>query len=336
MKVTTSSITVLIVLFCASWSMAQQMPLVFEDDDGLCGYADDDKKVVIPAKYGFCADFDKSGYAYIITDEDGLLYYIDTKGKMLWQPLPFDFDPELSPDEFSRFMENGKMGYRGDKQTPVVPAKYDFIGPFEHDHALVCNDCKEKIIEELSIVAEGTWGVIDFTGKEIVSVTKNQEEARLKAEELRKIIKFKFPQVFEEGDLFGYKDKGDKIVIPAQYYMADDFDRYGHAQIISKDGCFYIATTGKTVLEAFNYDNGPDYFSDGLARFIKDGKMGYHDRELNIVIPAKFDFAEPFENGRASFCNSCTTEQDGEHSRMVGGTWGVIDLKGKEVTTDSK
>ena len=138
--------------------------------------------------------------------------------------------------------------------------------------------------------------------------------------------------VFEKDDFCGYKNGDKKVVVPAKYYMCTDFDQFGHGAVIGGEHIFYIDTKGQKIIEAFSYDNGPDYFEDGLARFVEKEKIGYHDEELNIIIPARFDFAYPFEAGKASYCKGCTKKPVGEHYTMEGGTWGFIDLKGNETT----
>ena len=81
------------------------------------------------------------------------------------------------------------------------------------------------------------------------------------------------------------------------------------------------------------YDSGPDYFSEGLARTIRSGKIGFIDRSLSEVIPPSWDFAFPFNEGTAVVCQGCQSRPtaDGEHSEMVGGAWGYIDHAGEVV-----
>jgi len=81
-------------------------------------------------------------------------------------------------------------------------------------------------------------------------------------------------------------------------------------------------------VQAYFFDKGPDYFEEGLARFIENGKIGYMDENLNKIIPAQFDGAGPFNKGKAKVCIGCTKVTDGEYSKMEGGNWGEIDQKG--------
>jgi hypothetical protein len=67
-----------------------------------------------------------------------------------------------------------------------------------------------------------------------------------------------------------------------------------------------------------------------LAPFER-GKIGYIDRLGHITIAPRFDFALPFESGRAAFCIGCKLVRHGEHSTVEGGAWGVIDRAGQEL-----
>lgn len=59
-------------------------------------------------------------------------------------------------------------------------------------------------------------------------------------------------------------------------------------------------------IRVFTYDNGEDFFSEGLRRIVseKTGKVGFMDIHGNIAIAPKYDFAYPFKNGRAKVCFS--------------------------------
>ena len=95
-----------------------------------------------------------------------------------------------------------------------------------------------------------------------------------------------------------------------------------------KRGAGFVVTT---VIIPFLYDNGPDAFADGLARFGANDKIGFFNESGGLIIPARFDFALPFSEGLAAFCSGCRKVQDGEHSRHEGGQWGYIDLTGNAV-----
>ena len=136
------------------------------------------------------------------------------------------------------------------------------------------------------------------------------------------------PQAFEENERWGYKNQ-EKIVIPPRFQLAMEFSEKGIAAVVDSNGWAYINSLGYVILRPFVYDNGPDYFVEGLARFVQDGKMGFFDEWGRIIIKPQFDFAEPFSEGTAFVNNGCYKEHDGEHYRMIGGKWGAVNAKGE-------
>jgi len=99
---------------------------------------------------------------------------------------------------------------------------------------------------------------------------------------------------------------------------------------------FYVTKEGKTQRMYF-YDMGVDYFVDGLARYLNpEDKMGFVNSKLEVVIPAKYDYADFFEEGVAIVSNGSHSEKVSdseyeEHTHMVGGVWGAIDKTGKMI-----
>jgi|GEM_PF-1167438 len=103
--------------------------------------------------------------------------------------------------------------------------------------------------------------------------------------------------------------------------------------VLVEDTLFFALESGKTA-PALLYDNGPDYFVEGLARSPRGGKIGFVDERLDLVVPREWDFAFPFEDGVARVCTECVERcADGdEHCEIVGGSWGHVDREGREVS----
>ncbi len=131
--------------------------------------------------------------------------------------------------------------------------------------------------------------------------------------------------------LYGFKDKSGRIKIEAQYPAAQKFNAHGIAAVAGKQGWKYIDTSGREILQPYIYDNGPDYFREGLARFVSQDKIGFMNKCGRVVIPAVFDFALPFSQGLAPVCQGCQKGTQGEHSRYMGGNWGYINKQGEMV-----
>ena len=110
------------------------------------------------------------------------------------------------------------------------------------------------------------------------------------------------------------------------------FDQDGLAGgSITGKGCFWLHRSGR-LKKTHCYDNGADYFKEGLVRYIDStGKFGFMDKRLLVVIPPLYTFAYPFEAGHAKVCIGCQSKKtaDGEHSSMEGGRWMILSRNGK-------
>lgn len=112
-----------------------------------------------------------------------------------------------------------------------------------------------------------------------------------------------------------------------------DFDSDGLAVIYVPGQHYYVRRDGR-YLPVITYDNGPDYFAEGLTRGVIDGKLGYYDAQLRPAFDTRFDWGWPFENGIAEVCEGCRPgkrDADG-HTSIVGGRHFRIDRRGNPVS----
>lgn len=130
---------------------------------------------------------------------------------------------------------------------------------------------------------------------------------------------------------WGYRDAAGNVVIAPTLFVAGAFTAEGTAGVIAQDGAWFIDRSGRRLAAAMMFDNGPDYFVQGLARIVEGGKHGFIDRAGTIVIAPQFDGAGSFCEGRAPVCMGCRPVQRGEHTELVGGQWGFIDRTGRPV-----
>ena len=107
----------------------------------------------------------------------------------------------------------------------------------------------------------------------------------------------------------------------------------GNVQTLMVDGQLLFALASGKTAPALPFDNGPDDFVEGLARTVRDGKVGFVNEALEVVVPREWDFAFPFEGGFARVCTGCSIEHHGteEHGEVRGGAWGWIDRQGRVV-----
>ena len=138
-----------------------------------------------------------------------------------------------------------------------------------------------------------------------------------------------YPELSPQGEC-GRLVNHDTFVLNREHFDNLYFSEHGLASIRYEGLIFYVSRTGK-ITRTHYFDNGADYFVEGVARTISSKKFGYIDRQLNVVIKPEYDFAFPFKNGVAIVCNGCRPEPDGEHKRVVGGKWGAINKSGQVV-----
>lgn len=143
-------------------------------------------------------------------------------------------------------------------------------------------------------------------------------------------IECTFFPVFEDRDVIPHcarRDAGGGLVFAPTAFEVLAARGEDPAPVTIAGTLYYLSAAGVAV-PVLPFDNGADYFVEGLARTLRDGKVGFIDRELNVVVPPRWDFAFPFENGTAVVCDGCTFRPVGGHREVVGGRWGVIDARG--------
>ena len=120
--------------------------------------------------------------------------------------------------------------------------------------------------------------------------------------------------------------------VKAEHLRALSFDKHGVAAVWIKGfkGFYYVGRDGHMV-PVVSYDNAPDDFTEERARTQVDGKIGYIDRKLRVVIAPRYDWGFPFEGGKAVVCSGCAQKSNGEHWFVEGGMWGVVDRNGREI-----
>ena len=111
------------------------------------------------------------------------------------------------------------------------------------------------------------------------------------------------------------------------YLKTLDFKGQELISIKVKDQFYYINTSGKQIT-TLSYNGQADEFSDGLARTKVDGKIGFFNKNLEVILKPQYDFAFPFHNGTAEICMGCQEKTEGDNSMLDGGTWKKIDRDG--------
>ena len=145
-------------------------------------------------------------------------------------------------------------------------------------------------------------------------------------------------QQFDAGhgavDLPGCRLDGDRVVLESSTLGALEYDADGLAVVLAGDGYQLVTRQGRS-LPVPAYDNGPDALQEGRVRGRVGKRIGFFDARLQPAFATTFDFAWPYQDGRARACNGCRPGRpdasgDG-HVPMVGGEWFWIDRQGRRL-----
>jgi hypothetical protein len=142
-----------------------------------------------------------------------------------------------------------------------------------------------------------------------------------------------FLHPFEENQIWGYRNTNGHVIIKPAYHVVFPFNQYGIAAVADDSGWVYINMNGKYILKPYIVDNGPDNFSEGLARYVDNNRIGFMNESGAKIITATFDFVLPFSDGLAAFCVGCKQVSQDEYHRIEGGKWGYINKTG-EIAVD--
>jgi hypothetical protein len=123
-------------------------------------------------------------------------------------------------------------------------------------------------------------------------------------------------------DSYSYK------YIESKYLKTLDFSTKSLQPIRINGEWYYVREDGRSMLTLTNSDGKPDRFREGLARTKINGKIGFFNKTLDIILKPVYDFAFPFYDGIAEICVGCQEIYDGEQKILDGGKWKRIDRTG--------
>ena len=124
------------------------------------------------------------------------------------------------------------------------------------------------------------------------------------------------------------KPKPPSTYLDTKYFEKLDFSILELQTVMVDKKWYYVTKEGKAIEVIANKDGEADVFKEGLARTRINGKIGFFNKTLDIVLEPVYDYAFPFHNGIAEICVGCK-EHGEEESRMIeGGVWKSIDRAG--------
>ena len=234
--------------------------------NGKYGYIDKTGNVVIPCTYDYCGEFfgDKT-----IADK----CIIDKTGKKLADISDYDYVSDCFDDRIWVRNENENWGCVDENGAVVIPFIYAHAHDFSEGMAWVC---KEE---------GGKWGCIDNNGTEVIPfIYSNADDF---SEGLAVAVL---------GKKHGVINKKGDTVVPFEYdsghvKFSDGYivmrKEYKGQDIIDKKGNITGTSNNVDYLGDFSEDLCAFYDSDS-------GKYGYFDKNLNVKIPAEYDYTGGF------------------------------------------
>ncbi len=120
------------------------------------------------------------------------------------------------------------------------------------------------------------------------------------------------------------------------YFGTDTLHFFANVIEVRNDGAYGrmmgIDRNARILFDLVIFDNGPDYFNEGLTRVQRNQKMGYANKQGEVVIPCQYAFAKWFENGKAEVTMEAKQYRDtDEHLRVESDSWFLIDRKGNRI-----
>ena len=100
---------------------------------------------------------------------------------------------------------------------------------------------------------------------------------------------------------WGFVNTKGTFVIPARYYLVEQFSEGLASVMFSEDRCGFINHSGEPLASAVWSSAG--HFSEGLAPVSQGGRWGYIDKSSNLVIPLRWSHARSFYEGVATVRN---------------------------------
>jgi len=141
------------------------------------------------------------------------------------------------------------------------------------------------------------------------------------------------------GSSVAYVSSKDDTILPFgsfAYFGTDTLNYYANVLLHPNESTYGrwvgVDRNANILFDLVSFDNGPDYFKEGLTRVKRNGKMGYANKKGEVVIPCQYAYAGWFENGVAKVTFEAKEYLDlDEHRRVESDTWFEIDKQGNRI-----
>jgi hypothetical protein len=284
----------------------------------LCGYVDENGETAIAPQFDW-ADRFFEGRARIRSE--GLYGFIDESGE---EVVPAVYDSVSTYwNGVAQVRKDGKTALLDSAGKVLVRAAYDFIVPLDDDHVLVSaagNAREPRGLEFRPVTGlpKGDLAILNLrTGKKTEPVFAG---ARFLSESLGSPYWLEIDRKYYLTNTEGHR-------------LSEGFDYGGtlfsDRAIVQRSGRYGAVNAEGAIVVPLRFDFISGYAWDKWARFREGprqgGKVGYIDRDGNVMIEARFDQAGPFENDKAEVRIGENDFQIDRNGAIVGGNGGCQD-----------
>lgn len=214
---------------------------------------------------------------------------IDKNGKLVVD-YKYDYIGDLHSGlavvyEYDAYNYTNTYGYINKKGKQVIDYKYKWAGDFNEDLAIVCEDNNEDYINE--------YGFINKKGKQVIDCEYENATNFVGG---YAIVSKTFDNVYKSA----FIDKTGKIVSEWFDLLYGFYNSYA---LTYKDGKFVLLDENFNFVDnnelLKDYLSNQFYFSEGFAIVQMNKKYGFINKEGEVVIDFKFDYADNFYGGQA-------------------------------------
>jgi hypothetical protein len=226
--------------------------------------------------------------------------------------LSQSFNKVKGQDSIYPYLEEGKIGFKSLQDSVVVSPKYDYYEPFQqsYNYTVIGLGKYERLNfneSEKKIKFTGKYGIIDSSGKEIVSpsldiVFKVFGNYTLAGIGEAYLVFNNWPEGKEisfQGKVGVIKHDGN-VIVPFEYdkiiRVNSEYIPYWLAFDDQSRSFFY---RDSILLEIRDDVIDISDFSEGRARTLVDSKYGFIDYDGELIVSPQYDKAKNYHSGRA-------------------------------------
>ncbi|MDA3878996.1 MAG: WG repeat-containing protein [Prolixibacteraceae bacterium] len=258
-----------ITLVAMSCNRSGEFLLVPYSDGEKWGFKDNEKNIILVAKYDDAYAFSENLAAVKINGKWG---YINHDGKEVIPPIKYEKAGSFS-EGLCMVCQNGKWGFINKKGEEVIPPeKFERVGNFSGGLAMACE--------------KGKYGYINKKGEVVIQL--KYDFARDFSSKRAKVM---------QNQRFGFVDEKGNEVVPIKYNMAGEI--FNELVLTRQNSNWALVDVDGEELVALNYNYVWDIDQGGFYKVFKDGKYGFVNQDGKEIVLLKYVYAEDFENGIA-------------------------------------